>query len=46
MLAILKSVFIYRKAACDTALTHGHKLAWASSSLLAQIIYSIVQQNS
>ncbi len=35
---------VHKMAACDAALTHGHELAWASSSLLAQIIYYIVQQ--
>lgn len=38
------SVAVHKMAACDAALTHGHELAWASSSMLAQIIYYIVQQ--
>ena len=37
-------IIVYRIAACDAALTHGHKLAWTSSSMLAQIIYYIVQK--
>lgn len=35
---------VHKMAACDAALTHGHPLAWASSSLLAQIVFYIVQQ--
>lgn len=38
-------IAVHKMAACDAALTHGHELAWASSSMLAQIIYYIVQQN-
>lgn len=38
------SAAVHKMAACDAALTHGHELAWASSSLLAQIIYYIVQR--
>ena len=38
------SVAVHEMATCDAALTHGHKLAWASSSMLAQIIYYIVQR--
>lgn len=34
---------VYELAAADAALTHGHRLAWASSGALAQIIYEIVQ---
>lgn len=37
-------IIVYRIAACDAALTHGHRLAWTSSSMLAQIIYYIVQK--
>lgn len=37
-------VGVHRMAAMDAALTHGHMLAWASSSLLAQILFEIVQQ--
>lgn len=35
---------VHEMAVCDAALTHGHKLAWASSGMLAQIIYYIVQK--
>lgn len=35
---------VYRLAVCDAALTHGHELAWSSSALLAQIVYSVVQE--
>lgn len=38
-------VIVHEMAACDAALTHGHKLAWASSSMLAQIIFYIVQRD-
>lgn len=38
------SIAVHEMAACDAALTHGHKLAWASSSMLAQIINYIVQR--
>lgn len=38
------SVAVHKMAACDAALTHGHELAWASSSILAQIIYYVVQR--
>lgn len=34
---------VYDMAVADAALTHGHRLAWASSGALAQIIYEIVQ---
>lgn len=34
---------VYELAAADAALTHGHRMAWASSGALAQIIYEIVQ---
>lgn len=33
----------HRMAWMDAALTHGHELAWASSSMLAQIILELVQ---
>lgn len=33
----------HRMAWMDAALTHGHELAWASSSMLAQIILNLVQ---
>lgn len=36
-------VSVYRMAMEDAALTHGHKLAWASSCMLAQLIYWVVQ---
>ncbi len=36
---------VHKAAWMDAALTHGHKLAWASSSILAQIIYYIVQKD-
>ena len=36
-------IAVHKMAACDAALTHGHELAWASSSMLAQIIFYIVQ---
>lgn len=39
------SLAVHKMAVCDAALTHGHRLAWASSSILAQIIYCIVQQH-
>ena len=39
------SAAVHEMAACDAALTHGHQLAWASSSMLAQIIYYIVQRH-
>lgn len=39
------SAAVHKMAACDAALTHGHELAWASSSILAQMIYYIVQQH-
>ena len=38
-------IAVHRMAAMDAALTHGHELAWASSSMLAQIIYYIVQNH-
>ena len=34
----------HKAAWMDAALTHGHELAWAGSSMLAQIIHYIVQQ--
>ena len=37
-------ILTHKIARTDAALTHGHELAWASSSMLAQIIYYIVQQ--
>lgn len=36
-------LFVHRLAMGDAILTHGHPLARASSSILAQIIYEIVQ---
>lgn len=36
----------HRMAWMDAALTHGHELAWASSSMLAQIILNLVQMES
>lgn len=36
---------VHEMAVCDAALTHGYKLAWASSGMLAQIIYYIVQKH-
>ena len=35
---------VYQLAVCDAALTHGHETAWASSGLLAQLVYHIVQE--
>lgn len=35
---------VHHMAAMDAALTHGHPLAWASSSLLAQLVFYVVQQ--
>lgn len=35
---------VHKMAVCDAALTHGHIYAWASSSLLAQIIFYIVKK--
>lgn len=36
-------IAVHKIAATDAALTHGHVLAWTASSLLAQLIYYIVQ---
>lgn len=36
---------VHKMAVCDAALTHGHVLAWASSSMLAQMIFRIVQEH-
>lgn len=36
-------VNVHRMASLDAALTHGHALAWASSSMLAQIIFVLAQ---
>ena len=39
------SADVYKMAARDAALTHGHEMAWASSGILAQILFEIVQQH-
>lgn len=36
---------VHRMARMDAALTHGHELAWASSSILARLIFWVVQQH-
>ena len=36
---------VHQMASMDAALTHGHELAWASSSLLAQIVFELVQKD-
>lgn len=36
---------VQKMAVTDAALTHGHPLAWASSGILAQLIFEMVQRN-
>ena len=38
-------ITVHRMAMLDAALTHGHELAWVSSSMLAQLIFEVVQRN-
>lgn len=35
---------VHKMAVLDAALTHGHMAAWASSSILAQLIHEVVQR--